>query len=346
MSRVHTPGFVRLLLAVLPLAMLSACGGGGGGDESSGLQGEVVIDGSSTVYPISEAIANAFYDQYSNVRATVAVSGTGGGFKRFVEGETDISDASRHISWEEFEKCRENGVSFIEVPVAYDGLSVVVNPENDWVDKLTVEQLTQIFQEGGAKTWNEVNSDWPDRPIKIYAPGTQSGTFDYFREVVVGDEGSMRSDMSTSEDDNQLVTGVAGEHAAIAFFGASYYFNNEDDLRAVPVVNPETGEAVMPSAENVASGAYAPFSRPLFIYISERALGRPEVKVFVEFYLDNAAEMAERVDYVALPESLRKQVREHVDQRHTGTHFWKEGGEERQGSLMDVYKADYLLKIE
>jgi phosphate transport system substrate-binding protein len=353
MSRLLPLAIVGIIVAVLAFLFLRSPGtpeDGGAGDgtaqQNTELQGEIKIDGSSTVYPVSEAIASAFYDEYPNVRATVGVSGTGGGFKRFVRGETDISDASRHIKWTEFTRCRDNGVSFIEVPVAYDGLSVVVNPENDWVDQLTVDQLTEIFSEGGADTWRDLNDNWPDEPIKIYAPGTDSGTFDYFREVVVGDEGSMRSDMSTSEDDNVLVTGVAGQRNSIAFFGAAYYFNNESKLRAVPIVNPETGEAAMPSPENVASGDYSPFSRPLFIYISERSLNRPEVKVFVDYYLDRAAEMAEKVDYVALPDELYERARQHVDQRHTGTHFWKEGGEERPGSLTEIYTPENLLAVE
>lgn len=312
------------------------------------LEGEVTIDGSSTVAPISEAAAEAFRAKFPKVNVTVGISGTGGGFKRFTKNETDISDASRPIKSSEFEACRANDVAFVELPVAYDGLSIVVNKENDWVEQLTIDDLKKIFlREGGAKTWKDVNSSWPDEEIKIYAPGTDSGTFDYFFGDVVAkdsDNEHPRDDMSPSEEDNVLVTGVAGEKAAIGFFGASYYFANTDKIRAVKIVNPETGEAVAPTPETIESGEYAPFSRPLFIYVKETSLRRPEVKKFVEFYLEQAAELAKKVDYVALPQEVYELANAHYQDRLVGTHFLTSDLEKRIGALSDLYTTDSLVE--
>jgi phosphate transport system substrate-binding protein len=318
--------------------------------ELTQIQGEVAIDGSSTVAPISEAAAEQFEKKFKNVKVTVATSGTGGGFKRFTKGETDISDASRPIKDSEFKACKENGVSFVELPIAYDGLSIVINKENDFVDKLTVEQLKKIFlTEGGAKTWKDVNSSWPDVTIKIYAPGTDSGTFDYFfGDVVAKDEDNEhpRDDMSVSEDDNVLVTGVAGEKGAIGFFGASYYFANRDKIKAVPIVNPKTGDAVSPTRESIETGSYAPFSRPLFIYVKTDSLKRAEVKQFIKFYLENAPALAEKVDYVPLPSDIYDTVQTHFDDRITGTHYLTPEMEKRIGSLKEIYTADNVVGIE
>ncbi|WP_419189585.1 PstS family phosphate ABC transporter substrate-binding protein [Stieleria marina] len=318
--------------------------------ELTQIQGEVAIDGSSTVAPISEAAAEQFEKKFGNVKVTVATSGTGGGFKRFTRGETDISDASRPIKDSEFKACKENGVSFVELPIAYDGLSIVINKDNDFVDKLTIEQLKKIFlTEGGAKTWKDVDASWPDTTIKIYAPGTDSGTFDYFfGDVVAKDEENEhpRDDMSVSEDDNTLVTGVAGEKGAIGFFGASYYFANKDKIKAVPIVNPLNSEAVSPTAETIESGAYAPFSRPLFIYIKADSMKRAEMKQFVKFYLENAASLAKAVDYVPLPADIYETVQNHFDDRMTGTHYLTPNMEKQIGPLKEIYTADNLVDIE
>lgn len=311
----------------------------------SELAGEVKIDGSSTVFPMSEAASVAFRKEFPRVNVTVGEHGTGGGFKLFSKGETDISDASRPIKQEEFAQCKANGVGFIEIPIAYDGLTIVVNPKNTWVTQLTVEQLRKIFGEkGAAKNWSDVNPDWPAEAIKIYAPGTDSGTFDYFKEVVANDDTSLRSDMSVSEDDNVLVTGVKGETNAIGFFGAAYYFQNADALRAVPIVNPSTGEAVLPDATTIESGVYAPFSRPLFIYVSAASLKRAEMKKFATFYLDNAAAFAVRVNYVALPSSIYDLAATHLKDRLVGTHFINAAGEKRSGSLSELYTVENLVK--
>ncbi|MBI2480966.1 MAG: PstS family phosphate ABC transporter substrate-binding protein [Planctomycetia bacterium] len=316
--------------------------------ESSGvseLAGRVKIDGSSTVFPMSEAASVAFREEFPGVNVTVGEHGTGGGFKVFSTGETDISDASRPIKQEEFSQCKENGVQFIELPIAYDGLTIVVNPQNTWVNQLSVEQLKKIFGErGAAKNWSDVDPEWPDEAIKIYAPGTDSGTFDYFKEVVANDDTSLRSDMSVSEDDNVLVTGVKGEKNAIGFFGAAYYFQNADSLRAVPIVNPSSGKAVLPSPDTIESGVYAPFSRPLFIYVSVASLKRAEMKKFASFYLENAATFAARVNYVALPSSLYDLAATHLKERLVGTHFIDAAGEKRAGSLSELYTVENLVK--
>lgn len=318
------------------------------------LQGKIVVDGSSTVAPITIQADASFRKIAPNVAIPVGVSGTGGGFKRFTKGETDISDASRPIKFKEFQSCKENGVSFYEIPVAYDGLTIAVGTDNDFLETLTVDDLKKIFLADkkdksftNAKTWKEVNEKFPETPIKIFAPGTDSGTFDYFKEVVVGkSDASMRDDMSVSEDDNVLVQGIAKTKGAIGFFGASYYFANKDKLKAVKIVNPE-GEAVEVSAENIESGKYAPFSRPLFIYVNAKSARRPEVKSFVNHYLDNAATLAAKVKYVGLPKELNDAAKDHLKKRRIGTHFWTlESGEpkKREGSLIELYKYENLLK--
>jgi phosphate transport system substrate-binding protein len=312
--------------------------------QTSALRGKVVVDGSSTVYPVTEAAAAAFRKDYPNVDVTVAISGTGGGFKRFVKGETDLSDASRPITPKEFQAAKENGVQFIELPVALDGLSVVVNPQNDWVDKLTLENLQAIYlEDGSARKWSDLNPNWPDQAIKVYSPGTDSGTFDYFKEVVVPKGKSFRSDMSTSEDDNVLVTGVAGDRYAIGYFGASYYYENESKLKAVPIVNPETGKAVLPAPEHVISGDYAPLSRPLFIYVNNNSLRRPEVRRFVEFYLEHDAKFATQVDYVAVPDDVGTHAEAVLKQRLTGSTYVTKDMEKSEGGLRSVYKQENLL---
>jgi phosphate transport system substrate-binding protein len=324
---------------------------GGDSDENgaSALRGDITIDGSSTVAPISRAAAGAFGKEYPSVKVTVGISGTGGGFKRFSTGETDISDASRPIKNDEFELCQKSGVRFLELPVAYDGLTIVVNPGNDWVDQLTVDQLREVYRdETAVKKWNELNPAWPDHEIHVYSPGHQSGTYDYFREVMAK-EGEkpedvvMRKEMSTNEDDNVLVTGVAGDKYAIGYFGASYYFNNKNKVKAAQIVNPSTGEAIEPTPENVLSGAYAPFSRPLFIYANLDSLKRPEVKRFVRFYLERAKTLAEEVDYVGLSDELYGRVQDRFEARLSGTHYLTPEGEKRIGGLPEVFTEENLF---
>jgi phosphate transport system substrate-binding protein len=345
---------IQIRAALLTAAMMIAAGcaeespnatSGGDGNGLSDLAGVVQIDGSSTVYPMTEAVANAFEDDYPNVKVRVGKSGTGGGFKTFTSGETDISDASRPITADEFELCKQNKIAFIELPVAYDGLSIVVNPKNTWVDQLTVEQLQQIYlEEHAAKSWSELNPSWPEVQIGVNSPGTDSGTFDYFKEIVAPEKQAIRSDMATSEEDNDLVRGVAGSEGAIGYFGASYYFNNRDQLRVVPIVDPNTGKAVTPTPETIESGEYAPFSRPLFIYVNVDALKRPELKKFVDFYLDRAADVARQVDYVALPDAVYEAARQHYTERWTGTCYLTADGQKRTGPVAEVYKRENLVK--
>jgi phosphate transport system substrate-binding protein len=309
-----------------------------GSDYDSSLRGSIKIDGSSTVYPITEAVAEEFAEVCPKVRVTVGISGTGGGFKRFTVGETDISDASRPIKDKEYRQAVENGVEFVEIPVAYDGLSIVVNRSNDWADELTIDELKKIFLDGSpVKTWRDVRPAWPAVPISIYAPGTDSGTFDYFKEVVAGKTGSIRSDMSVSEDDNVLVRGVAGDRGGIGFFGCAYYFENKDKLKVVSIVNPETGKAVTPTPVTIENGSYAPFSRPLFIYVSTKSAKRPEVQAFVRFYFEQGPALAEEVGYVRLPKSIYAKAMANFKNGRTGTHFLTKEGEKVTGPLTKVY---------
>lgn len=266
------------------------------------LSGAINIDGSSTVYPVTEAVAEEFRAVAPEVRVTIGVSGTGGGFKKFGRGETVISDASRPIKDSEAATCRENGITYIELEVAYDGLAVIANPKNDWVQDLTVEELKKIWEPSAQNTimkWSQVRAGFPDRDLKLLGPGTASGTFDYFTEAIVGESGASRGDYMPSEDDHVLVQGVAGDENALGFFGLAYYHENEDKLKLIGV---DSGNGpVKPSLETVKDGSYAPLSRPLFIYVSSEAIKRPEVVKFVEFYLENAAELVGDVGYIPLP---------------------------------------------
>ena len=293
---------------------------GTGGD----LSGSVALDGSSTVFPISEAVAEEFQREYSGVQVTVGISGTGGGFQKFCNAEIDISNASRPIKDSEIQSCQQGGVEFIELPVAFDGLAVVVNPQNDWVDHLTVDELKKMWEpaaQGTVTRWNQIRPEWPDEPLNLYGAGTDSGTFDYFTEAIVGESGASRGDYTASEDDNVLVQGVAGDVNALGYFGLAYAIENEGRVKIVPIVNPETGEPVEPSLDTVKSGQYQPLSRPLFIYVSASAVERPEVDAFVRFYLENAAALVEEVGYIPLPDEAYQLVMERYEQRKTGSVF-------------------------
>ena len=306
------------------LAALLATGCGGDGEQpEGGLSGTVRVDGSSTVFPITEAVAEEFQMQHPDVRVTVGISGTGGGFKRFTVGETDISDASRPIAAAEAEQAAANGISYIELPVAFDGLSVLVNPRNDFVDSLTVEELKRIWQpENPVSRWNQVRPSWPDREIHLYGPGTDSGTFDYFTLAINGKEKASRPDFSASEDDNVLVQGIAGDRDALGYFGYAYYVENQDRLKLVPV---DGGKGpVAPSAETINNGEYSPLSRPIFIYVSGQAAERPEVQAVVRFYLEHAAALSAQVGYIPLPERVYELARQRFEQRRTGTVFGSE----------------------
>lgn len=292
---------MRMLSRMVPLvAALSmmACGGGDGG---AGGGGRIQIDGSSTVYPVSQAMAEEFMmsQEGRDVRVTVSQSGTGGGFQRFCLGETEISNASRPIKPEEEARCEENGVEPVEFKIALDGLTVAVNPQNDFVQCLTVEELRRIWGPGSqVQTWSDVRSEWPDQAIKFYGPGTDSGTFDYFTEEIMGESGASRQDYTASEDDNVLVQGVAGDPSALGYFGVAYYEQNAERLKAVEV---DGGSGcVAATRETIESGEYTPLSRPMFVYVRSDALSRPEVRGFLTFYMENGEELVPTTGYVPL----------------------------------------------
>lgn len=295
------------------------------------LSGSVKVDGSSTVYPITEAVAEEFQKKNPSVRVTVGISGTGGGFKKFAAGETDISDASRPIKKNEADALRANGNSYIELPVAFDALTVVVHPSNSWASTMTVADLKKIWEpaaQGKIMKWNQVRPNWPDRPIKLYGAGSDSGTFDYFTDAVNGKEKACRGDYTASEDDNVLVNGVARDPGALGFFGLAYYLENRSKLKAVKIDDGDSSNGagpVGPSLETVVKGTYQPLARPIFIYVKQQSANRPEVKGFVDFYLANAAALVKEVGYVPLPASTYKKAQARWQKRTTGSVF-KEGG--------------------
>ena len=289
---------IGLLSMVGVVAFLALISGG-----CSGLlgkhSGEIIVDGSSTAFPISEAMAEEFMRDNSGARVTVGTSGTGGGFKKFCNGETDISNASRPIKDSEVEMCGDNGVDFIELEVAFDGISITVNPENDVFQCLTMDQLNRAWEPGSSvTTWQDIEPEWPDDEIEFYGPGPDSGTFDYFTDTVNGEEGATRNDYQASEDDNVLVQGVAGDKGALGYFGFAYYTENADKLKIVEI---DGGEGcVAPTAETIRNGEYAPLSRPLYIYVRTDALKRPEIAAFTRYHLDFAEALVPEVGYVPL----------------------------------------------
>lgn len=286
----------------------------------SGSTERIKIDGSSTVYPMTEALAEEYRTESPNTRITVGLSGTGGGFQKFLRGKTDINDASREIQPGEIETAEKNGVEYIKLKVAYDGIAVVVHPDNDWVDYFTVKELKKIWQPSSQNEvthWNDVKSEWPDDELHLYGAGTASGTYDYFTEAVVGESGASRGDYTASEDDNVLVQGVSGDDNALGYFGLAYYEENQQKLRLVPIEN-ENGKKVKPTTESVAKGTYSPLSRPLYIYVSKKAAQRESVREFVNYYLDTAGELAKDVGYVAMPDSVYKAEKEKFREFYTG----------------------------
>jgi phosphate transport system substrate-binding protein len=327
MMQFKTAMLMTLLAGVMMMTI------GANAQAADRLKGRVAIDGSSTVYPITEAVAEEFGKVHRRVRVTVGISGTGGGFKRFVKGETHISDASRPIKKKELDAARKAGIKMIEIPVAYDGLSIVVNRENTWAFNLSINELKKIFLDGSkVKTWRDVRPEWPDVPIKLFIPGTDSGTFDYFKETVAGKKGNIRADVTPSEDDNVLVRGIAGTRGGLGFFGCAYYFENKDKLRAVAI------EGVLPMPQTIESGIYAPFSRPLFIYVNAKSADRPEIDAFVKFYLTQGPSLAEEVGYVKLPQIITERALVNYEKRRDGSQFLTAKGEKIRGTLMSTYK--------
>ena len=301
------------------------------------VQAQVVkVDGSSTVYPITEAVAEEFQKAKKNaVKVTVGISGTGGGFKKFCRDEIDFANASRPILEKEMADCKAAGVEYIEMPVAYDALTVVINPKNTFLKQATVDELKMLWEpaaQGKIMKWNQVNPAWPDAPIKLFGAGADSGTFDYFTEAVVGKAKSSRGDYTASEDDNVLVQGVSRDVNGLGYFGFAYYAENMARLKGLPIVNPKTGKAVEPSAANVENGTYVPLSRPIFVYVKVKSLAKPEVREFMEFYMKNAEKLVREVKYVPLPKAAYDGNLKHAKDNKVGTVF---GGKNEVGITIE-----------
>jgi phosphate transport system substrate-binding protein len=294
----------------------------------------VKVDGSSTVFPITEAVAEEFQKARKGaVNVTVGISGTGGGFKKFCRGETDLANASRPISKKEMEECAKSGVRYYEMPIAYDALTVMVNPQNTFIKSMTVAELKKIWEpaaQGKINSWKDVNPAWPDQKIKLYGAGSDSGTFDYFTEAIVGKAKSSRGDFTASEDDNVLVQGISGDKGALGYFGFAYYIENQKKLKAVAI---DGGKGpVAPTPENVDNGTYQPLSRPIFIYVSEKSLEKPEIRDFIDFYMKNAPQLVKEVKYIPLPAKAYAGNLEHLAKKKLGTVF---GGQNEVGLTID-----------
>ena len=320
--------FSRAVLVGVLTIGLAGCSGGNDQAASAGSAAQVITaDGSSTVFPITEAVAEEFQKANRGTRVTVGSSGTGGGFQKFCRDETDLSNASRPIKSTEREACNRAGIEFIELPVAYDGIAIVVNPKNTWVTSLTVAELKQLWEpsaQGKVTRWNQIRPEWPNEEIRLFGAGTDSGTFDYFTEAIMGKEAQSRGDYTSSEDDNVIVQGVAGDQYALGYFGYAYYEQNKDKLKIVPVDDGDAGNgagAVAPSPETVAGGTYRPLSRPVFVYAKTKALQRPEVLRFVEFYLSQGAPLVREVGYIPMTEREQGLVRERFTARKAGTMY-------------------------
>jgi phosphate transport system substrate-binding protein len=303
----------------------------------------VKVDGSSTVFPITEAVAEEFQKARKGAtNVTVGISGTGGGFKKFCRGETDIANASRPISKKEMDDCSKAGIRYYELPVAYDALTVMVNPQNTFIKSMTVAELKKIWEpgaQGRINNWKDVNPAWPDQKLKLYGAGADSGTFDYFTEAIVGKAKSSRGDFTASEDDNVLVQGIAGDKGALGYFGFAYYIENQKKLKAVAI---DGGKGpVAPTPENVDNGSYQPLSRPIFIYVSEKSLDKPEVRDFVDFYMKNARPLVKEVKYIPLPAKAYSGNLDHIARKKIGTVF---GGENETGlTIEELMKREAQL---
>jgi len=286
--------------------------------------GKIMIDGSSSVYPLTEAVAEEFRKVDADIRVTVGVSGTGGGFKKFLRGETDISNASRPISKSELAVSRRNGVEFIELPVCYDGMAIVVSPKNTFIKEITVAELKKMWSpesQGKVKRWNQIRDDWPALPLKLYGAGTSSGTYDYFTEAINGRAKASRGDYTASEDDNVLVQGVSSDAGGLGYFGLAYYAENKDKLKLIGVKTTANDPAIYPSDSTVMNGSYKPLSRPEFIYVNKKALAKPYVREFLAYYLDHAGELAKEVGYVPLSSDAYRLCHERLNKNMTGSMF-------------------------
>lgn len=336
---------VLIFVALVSFAGLHSCKSGGKGGSEEQLRGSIKIDGSSTVFPITEAVAEEYRRVQPRVLVTSGVSGTGGGMKKFSIGEIDICNASRPIKAEELEACEANGIQFIELPVAYDGLAVVVSTSNDFVDYLTVAELKRIWEpeaQDKIKSWRQVRSTFPDLPLNLYGPGTASGTFDYFTEAIVGRSKASRGDYTASEDDNVLVQGVAGDRGALGYFGLAYYEHNTERLKLVPIddeIDDNGKGPILPTLESVTNGTYQPLARPEFIYVNAESAKRIEVQDFIRFYMENAAELVKEVGYIPLPDEVYALALQHFRDGKLGTAF-------ANRSPVGVDLAEILKKIQ
>ena len=314
---------LNILYFVASLTALGCGGGEGSADKSSAKPAStspVKIDGSSTVFPITEAVAEEF-GMKDKARVTIGVSGTGGGFKKFCAGEIDVTGASRYIKSTEQALCTEGGIEYIELPVAYDGISVVVHKSNTWVDYLTVDELKALWEpaaQGKVTNWNQIRSTFPDKPVSLFGPGVDSGTFDYFTKKIVGKSQASRGDYTASEDDNVVVHGVSTDESALGFFGYAYYSENKSKLKVVPIKSGD-GEPVTPSMETIADGSYKPLSRPIFIYVGKKASDRGEVNRFVEFYLNDGGPLAKEVGYIPLTAAATSEAKARYSSKTVGT---------------------------
>jgi phosphate transport system substrate-binding protein len=339
--------FLWMPLVIVVIAWMAfGCGGGFNPEAASyGIDlsrvdercaGAIRIDGSSTVYKISQAAAEEFCLAAKSVVISVAYKGTGGGFKSFVRGELDICDASRPIQESEVAKCKEHGVEFIELPIAFDALTIAVNRKADWVDSMTVDELKKLWEPAATNKvmkWNDIRPNWPDKEIKLFGAGTDSGTFEYFTEAVVGQKNNSRSDYTAAENDNVIIKGIEGDRYALGYVPYAYYAPRSQSLKALSIdwEKNDLG-AIAPSPQTVEEGTYAPLSRPLFLYVNKQSAERPEVAAFIEFYLRNGSAIAKIAKYIPLPESAYQQVIERFDERRAGTAF---GGHSRFGMHID-----------
>jgi phosphate transport system substrate-binding protein len=331
MTKTHAFRHLSSATLLAAVTFAAACGGGAPAESGGGATGArpqvIKIDGSSTVYPITEAVAEEFGAATGNRDVTVGISGTGGGFQKFCRDEIDIADASRPIRPTESEACAKAGVEYIELPVAYDGLAIVVNPKNTWATSMTVAELKKLWEpaaQGKITRWSQVRGGWPDREIHLYGAGVDSGTFDYFTEAIVGKEDQSRGDYTSSEDDNVIVQGVSGDEGALGYFGFAYYQENREKLKLVPVDDGDDSNGkgpILPSLETVKDGTYRPLSRPIFIYPKVKALDRPEVKSFVEFYLTKGVPLVSEVGYIPLADREYELTRARLAGRKLGSMF-------------------------
>jgi phosphate transport system substrate-binding protein len=324
----HAPRlFQTAAMAATLFLPLAACGGGESGTSATPAAQVITADGSSTVFPVTEAFAEEFQKANRGLRVTVGRSGTGGGFEKFCRGETDISNASRPISATEVAACAKAGIEYIEVPVGYDGLAVIVHSKNTWVDHLTVAELKKIWEpaaQGNVMRWNQVRPGWPDREMRLFGPGVDSGTFDYFTEVITGKTKASRGDYTSSEDDNVLVQGISGDENALGYFGYAYYEENQGKLKLIPIDDGKEDNGagpILPSPEAVSGGTYRPLSRPIFIYFKTKALERPEVRQFADFIATDTGTLVREVGYVALTDGEYGQVRARLQSRKTGSMY-------------------------